>query len=124
MKIDARKLKRRVFGFLSFSTALFVFQACYGTPQDFQDYMMLEGKVVSTKTAKPVAGIKVSTLNPEHHDITGDSGRFVLHTDLNSEYFVSFEDLDPEMDGNFTGKDTLIVTSEPFAYLYISLEEK
>ncbi len=32
MKTRFQKIERKLFGFLSFSAALFVFQACYGAP--------------------------------------------------------------------------------------------
>jgi len=124
MKIDRRKLKRRVFGFLSFSTALFVFQACYGMPQDFNDMVSLNGKVVSARTAEPVAGIKVSVPYPDQYTVTGSDGEFFLSPDIGSEYRVSFEDTDPETDGFFASKDTVIASGGRNLYFEISLEEK
>ena len=57
---------RNLVGGLSFTTALFVFQACYGTPQDFGLDVFVEGKVVSGTTGKPIQGIKVSAASLQH----------------------------------------------------------
>ena len=55
-----KKWVRRIVGGLSFTSALFVFQACYGTPQDFGLDILLEGQVKSKSTGLPIQGIKVS----------------------------------------------------------------
>ena len=63
-------------GGLSFTTALFVFQACYGMPQDWQDDVFIQGKVISSTTSLPVKGIKVESELYEHYGITDSQGEF------------------------------------------------
>jgi hypothetical protein len=58
-----RKVLRAIYGTLSFSTALFVFQACYGTDKDFGADYYLKGIVKSKTTNLPIPGIKVSVEN-------------------------------------------------------------
>ena len=60
----------------------------------------------------------------ESENYTGASGEFFLSPDLNSEYRISFEDIDPDVDGSFNAKDTVIATTEQHTYFEISLEEK
>ncbi|HOI78276.1 MAG TPA: hypothetical protein PLI30_01590 [Petrimonas sp.] len=70
---------RNIVGGLSFTTALFIFQACYGTPQDFGLDVFVEGKVVSKTTGEPIKGIKVSAASLQH-TVTDDKGMFSFYT--------------------------------------------
>ena len=55
--------KRKIYGGLWLTSIAFVFQACYGTPQDFGNDLLLTGQVNSKKTGLPVKGIKVSVVD-------------------------------------------------------------
>ncbi len=57
-----RNTLRKIFGFLSFSAALFIFEACYGMPADYmENTILLKGTVKSKNTGQPAKGIDVWT---------------------------------------------------------------
>lgn len=114
---------RNIIGGLSFTSALFIFQACYGTPQDFEPDLLLEGLVKSQSTGVPIKGIKVSV--PEHQYIfTDENGRFSFYTWMNEKITVRFEDVDGMENGMYLSKDTLIENVSNQLSLEISLAEK
>ena len=110
-------------GGLSFTTALFVFQACYGMPQDWQDDVFIQGKVISSTTSLPVKGIKVESELYEHYGITNSQGEFGFYTPWVESLKLTIEDTDPETDGSYLSKDTVLITPEQEVFLNISLEE-
>ena len=71
---------RKTLGGLSFTSALFIFQACYGTPQDQEPDMHLEGKVVSRVSGLPVKGIRVTLDLLNQFDSTDENGNFTIYT--------------------------------------------
>ena len=103
-----RKILRAIYGTLSFSTALFVFQACYGSPEDFGMDLYFEGVVKSKSTNIPISGIKVSLADQPQYEITDSLGRFGMHVARASEYNFRFEDTDSIKNGAFFTKDTTI----------------
>ncbi|MCK4879897.1 MAG: hypothetical protein KAS82_04520, partial [Bacteroidales bacterium] len=103
--------------------ALFVFQACYGMPQDMQDDVFIQGKVVSQTTNLPVEGIKVKSDLYEHYGVTDSLGAFSFYTPWISTLRLSIEDTDPESDGSYISKDTVLVDPEMEVFLNIALEE-
>jgi len=106
-----QKVFRAVFGTLSFSTALFIFQACYGTPADLRADYCVEGVVTSRTSGLPISGIKVSWLNQPYAGWTDPSGKFTFYLPRESEYTLRFEDTDAALNGKFLPKDTLISAS-------------
>lgn len=119
-----RKWLRRLIGGLSFTTALFVFQACYGPPQDLEDDLLIEGQVKSKNTKLPIEGIKVSVANGIQYQLTDINGRFSFYTEKNNYLEVMFEDIDTTKNGWFTDKDTVLSNPINSVYLNIELEEK
>ncbi|MDR2910097.1 MAG: carboxypeptidase-like regulatory domain-containing protein [Bacteroidales bacterium] len=75
-----RKWKRALFGSLIFSSAAFVFQACYGAPGDFGYDVFIEGHVISKSSKKPIRGIKVSITDEDQYAFTDVDGRFSFYT--------------------------------------------
>ena len=67
---------RKIIGGLSFTSAMFIFQACYGTPQDFESDLLIEGKVKAQATGLPIKGIRVSVVGEEQDLLTGETGSF------------------------------------------------
>ena len=121
---------RNLIGGLSFTSALFMFQACYGTPQDFGLDLLLEGQVKSITTGLPIEGIKVSVSENLQYEVTDKNGRFSLYTEKLESLTVKFEDIDAEENGQYITKDTVLDeasysnnTSEK-VFLDIKLEEK
>lgn len=118
------KLIRKLVGGLSFTTAMFVFQACYGTPQDFGADIFIDGVVKSKKTGLPVKGIKVSVKDMPQYEITAEDGSFAFYAVADNSCVIKFEDIDSEQNGSFTNKDTLLVNLPREIHLNVLLEEK
>lgn len=118
-----RKQIRLLIGGLSFTSALFIFQACYGMPHDWQDDVFIQGKVISSTTSLPVKGIKVESELHEHYGITDSQGEFAFYTPWNQFLKLIIEDTDPETDGSYISKDTVLTNPAQEEFLNISLEE-
>ena len=59
-----RDLKRKLIGGLCLTSIAFVFQACYGTPQDFGSDLLIEGEVKAKSTGLPInVGLMETLLN-------------------------------------------------------------
>jgi putative lipoprotein (rSAM/lipoprotein system) len=116
--------RKRILGGLSLTTALFIFQACYGTPQDMGLDILIEGQVKSGKTEQPIKGIKVSVEDKVQYQYTDESGKFSFYTESAASYKIKFEDIDLNVNGIFLEKDTLLKNIIKEIYLNIKLEEK
>lgn len=113
-----------MFATLSFSSALFVFQACYGTPKDAGLDIVFSGVVKSSKTSQPIEGIKVSVGNHSQYTYSDASGRFNLYTETDSEYLLKFEDIDSTKNGSYAPKDTLLKQVTKSVNIEIALDLK
>lgn len=107
MKFQIKNLRRKIFGFLSFSTALFVFQACYGAPQDESIDVLFHGTIVSDSTNFPVPGIKVN-VNSDQYALTDSTGTFSFYVPAASQYHLILTDTDTMADGHYLNKDTVL----------------
>ena len=117
-----RNLVRNIVGGLSFSTALFVFQACYGMPQDMLDDLFIEGTVTAESTGLPVEGIKVTVSENGRHDYTDSEGFYSIYTDLTDRVTLLFDDVDSEDNGSFARKDTVLsAAGENFLNVNVAL---
>jgi putative lipoprotein (rSAM/lipoprotein system) len=119
-----RNWRRKLLGGLSLTSALFIFQACYGTPQDLGMDIYIEGRVRSLKTNLPVEGIKVSIAANPQYQVTDANGKFSFYTETADSYNVKLEDIDNSQNGIFTAKDTLFTMTDKHVYLEFLLEEK
>jgi putative lipoprotein (rSAM/lipoprotein system) len=121
MKINwIRKLLRG----LSLTTAMFVFQACYGPPQDFGADVYVRGLVKSKKTGEPIQGIKVSVADNPQYVYTNNDGSFSFYTETADSCKIMFEDIDSNQNGAFNNKDTILTNISDEVYLNILLEDK
>jgi putative lipoprotein (rSAM/lipoprotein system) len=120
MKISWR---RKLIGGFSLGTALFIFQACYGTPHDFGLDVYIEGQVKSEKSNLPVKGIRVSIADMVQYVFTDESGKFSLYTETAPSYKVKFEDTDAGQNGSYIAKDTTLTNVNGSVYLHILLKE-
>ena len=118
-----RKRVRNLLGGLSFTAALFVFQACYGMPQDMQDDVFIEGKIVSSKTNLPLNGIKVATELSAQYGITDSFGEFAFYASWADSLKLSIMDTDHRSDGSYLSKDTVLINPGQEVFLNIKLEE-
>ena len=116
--------RRKLLGGLSLTSALFIFQACYGTPQDMGLDVQIEGRVRSVKTNLPVKGIKISVVDKMQYQYTDEDGNFSFYTEDSDIYNIKIEDTDNTINGTFTGKDTVLQAIDRRVYLDILLEEK
>jgi putative lipoprotein (rSAM/lipoprotein system) len=116
--------RRKLLGGLSLTSALFIFQACYGTPQDMGLDIMIEGKVLSQKTRMPIKGIRVSVEDKLQYEFTDIDGKFSFYTETAGNYKIKFEDTDSGENGNYIGKDTVLTSIDKRVYLNIALQDK
>ena len=116
--------RKRILGGLSLTSALFIFQACYGTPQDMGLDILIEGHVRSGKTNNSIKGIKVTVTDKSQYEITDEEGKFSLYTETADKYNIRFEDIDSFQNGSFATKDTILTKIDKTVYLNIALEEK
>jgi hypothetical protein len=115
---------RKLIGGLSLTSALFVFQACYGTPQDFGLDLFIEGQVKSKTSGLPIEGIKVSVANNPQFTMTDGDGKFILITEMIKDLTLRFQDVDSDQHGLYTDKDTVMNLPKGMVFLDIKLEEK
>lgn len=115
---------RTLIGGLSFTSAMFIFQACYGTPQDIGYDLHVQGQVKSKTTGLPIEGIKVSVADNMQYEITDENGMFSFYTEVLPDLSFKFEDVDAGKNGKFLEKDTVLTELSENVYLDIMLEEK
>jgi len=119
-----RNMIRKVLGGLSFTSALFMFQACYGTPQDVGIDILIEGQVKSAATGDPIKGIKISIADGSQYQFSDVDGMFSLYTDPFENKMMHFEDIDSIENGSFLSKDTVLTNINDYVYMNIELEEE
>ncbi len=119
-----RNVIRRIVGGISLTSALFVFQACYGTPQDFGLDLLIEGQVKSKTSGEPIKGIKVSVADRMQYQVTDEEGRFSFYTETMEELTLQFQDIDASQNGLYADKDTVLSNLSERVYLNIALENK
>jgi hypothetical protein len=116
-----RKILRKIFGALSFTSVLFVFQACYGMPQDMGSDILIEGIVKSGESNLPIPGIMISIENQSRIGYTDNQGIFGFYADEASEYRLNFEDIDMVDNGSFLPKDTIVNIAPGISSIYVSI---
>lgn len=109
---------------LSLTSVMFVFQACYGPPQDFGYDVYLSGIVTSSVTGKPIKGIKVSLRDTSQYELTDSVGTFNMYVPRLNSYKIIFEDVDSINQGSFVSKDTTLTSVNDSIHVNIALETK
>ena len=113
---------------LSLTSMLFVFQACYGSPQDMDSDVHISGVVLSDTTENPIQNIKVKLINKDSGMIqsqqTDTNGEFSIYTDPSNSYELNFTDVDSTENNIYIEKDTIISNVGENVYLKISLEKQ
>lgn len=97
-----RNWKWKLIGGLSFTSSMYVFQSCCGTPLDFWLDILVEGQVKSKVTVLPIKGINVSVEENMPYDLTNVVGRFSFYTEPVINPKIKFEDFY----GTFVNKET------------------
>lgn len=119
-----RKWIRKIINGLSFTSAMFIFQACYGTPQDYGDDLLIKGQVKSYTSGLPIKGIKVSVKENMQYVLTDENGNFSFYTEMLDSLTIKFQDIDSIQNEQFVDKDTLLTNINKNIFLNIKLEEK
>jgi len=114
---------RKAISGLSFTSALFIFQACYGSPQDFGLDMLIEGQVKSKTSGLPIKGVKVSVDRTGQYVLTDSDGNFSFYTENLENIKVKFEDIDDTENGLFENMDTIVDNSDKKVFLEVELNE-
>ncbi len=115
---------KKIVGGLSLTSALFVFQACYGTPQDFGLDLLIEGQVKAKTSGLPIKGVKVSVADNMQYELTDEEGKFSFYTEMLEGLTLQFQDIDSIQNGLYNDKDTVLTKLSPTVSLDITLEEK
>jgi hypothetical protein len=115
---------KRILGGLSFTSALFIFQACYGTGPDIMMDTLIEGQVTARSTGLTIPGVKVSVEETGQYQITGSTGKFSFFTLISDSLTIRFEDIDSIQNGSFYARDTILTTTGDPVVLNITMEEK
>ena len=116
--------KKNLFRGLCLTSVAFVFQACYGTPQDLGFDILLEGKVVSRTTGLPIKGIKVSITDGPQYVYSDNEGNFGFYAEYRENLPLTFEDIDGTENKHFIKKDTLLKVNNKRIFFNIALDEK
>jgi putative lipoprotein (rSAM/lipoprotein system) len=103
-----RKLLRGLFAGLGLTTAAFVFQACYGTPQDMGLTVLIQGVVKSESTKKPIQGIKITLKDRFQYGLTDNAGKFQLYVPEYKLYTLQFDDIDGAENGSYSSVEISI----------------
>ncbi len=119
-----RNVIRKIVGGLSLTSAMFIFQACYGTPQDFGLDLLIEGQVKANTSGLPIKGIKVSVADNMQYELTDENGKFSFYTEMLEGLKLQFQDIDSNQNGLYVDKDTVLADLSENVYLDIVLEEK
>lgn len=126
MKTIGRKfleLRRLTLGkllkYTGLTTSLFIFQACYGTPNDLpQD--QLRGNVRSSLTDSLIEGIQVMLIDPgtqdTHSVMTDEYGSFTFpgYGNFDSSLIINAQDIDGEQNGSYRETQIILNPKESF----------
>lgn len=118
-----RNVIRKIVGGISFTSALFVFQACYGTPQDFRFDVLVEGQVKAKSTGLPIKGIRVAVADQLQYELTDSEGKFSFYAYKQEGLKLQFKDADAAENGVYLDKDTVLTGLSDRVSLEILLEE-
>ena len=122
--LNKRKLFRAVFGVFSLSGIMFVFQACYGTPQDFGMDVTIKGKVISAVTKAPIPGIKVQVNPAGQYVQSNQDGDFSIYCERVPEYNLVISDMDGTQNGKYAACDTTVQLTDQAESLTVNIEMK
>ena len=112
---------KKIIGGISVTSALFVFQACYGTPQDFGLDVYVEGVVKSKDDGAVIAGIKVADVKNNQYEYTDENGKFGFYVEKTDSILLRFSDT--IQNKLYFEKDTLLTFAADSIYLDIALDK-
>lgn len=120
--LNRRKLFRTIFGVFSLSGIMFAFQACYGTPKDFGQDILIKGKVTSAANKASISGIKVLINQSGQYDQSGSDGTFAIYCERMTEYKLIFSDTDGAQNGQYQVCDTTVQLADQAEVLTVNVE--
>ena len=131
VELKSRKLLRKIFGGISLTVMVFIFQACYGMPMDRYCDVKLTGTVTSKTTNLPINGIKITVDEGLNYGFTDENGKFEFYASIPSWSYsedgtqIHFLDIDSIENGHFTNK-TIIIESvcKDEVKINVALDEK
>ncbi len=128
-----RNFQQRILSFLGITGSLFIFQACYDTPQDFNPDTLIsfEGSVKSEDTRESVSDIEVKLSLSNEYDLlsthTDENGRFIFDIIAESpddSYDISINDIDGEKNGSFRSSNKSLSAENKSENITILLKRK
>lgn len=109
------------------TTALFIFQACYGTPQDFEEnFSEIDFQVVSASTNKPLGNVTVKrwiSNQSEEWENCGTTDANGLLSLFSFDDYSSVEFKFEDASGSYQAKDTSFVNPGQHKAIPIALKE-
>lgn len=123
MKTKRKNFWKYLVGGASLTTFMFIFQACYGTPQDMHPDVLIQGQVTSSQDGSAIPDIKIKFDDDNQYAMTDSNGNFAFYTYERDAYNLIFEDIDSTNNGAYLSKDTSIVSDEYEINLNIALDE-
>jgi hypothetical protein len=132
LELKSRKLLRRIFNGISLTAVVFIFQACYGMPDDRYYDVKLSGTVTSKTTNLPIKGIKISVDDGVNYGFSDENGKFNFYASVpdckysrNRSVNVHFLDIDGVKNGHFSDKTIVIEPAcKDEVRVNVELEEK
>lgn len=106
LKEKKQKALRWLFGSLTATSLMFVFQACYGMPND-EFLICIQGQVVSERTGQPIPNIEVKSLANTATVLTDEQGYFDIDIPFLEDLGLSFRDIDQAENGRYATLDTV-----------------
>lgn len=117
------RLIQKLLGFFSISAVLFVFQACYGTPQDLEADVMIEGSVKNKTNLTPIPGLKVNVTNTNQSTYTLSDGTFTIYVPALDTFHIQITDEDGNTNGAFKVFDTAVSPQNQMLKVDVLMEE-
>jgi hypothetical protein len=122
--LNKRKVFRTIFGVFSLSGIMFAFQACYGTPQDFGQDVLISGTVRSAATKASVSGIRVQVNQSGQYTLSAADGTYSVYCERLAEYNLTFIDTDGALNGQYQVCDTTVQLAEKIESITLNVELK
>ena len=119
-----KKWLRNIVKGASLTTALFIFQACYGTGPDMEIDMVVEGIVKAKSTGLPVKGIQVEIESNNMYDITDTNGHFTIYSSMSDGLNLLLSEYDTNTYEQTSLMDTNITDLSDSVYVEIILKDK
>lgn len=107
IQLKKQQLLRAIFGSFTATALMFVFQACYGMPNE--DFLLcIHGQVISEKTGAPIPNIEVQSNANGTIVRTDAQGQFDIDVPFQEQLGLTFRDIDQAANGQYATLDTVL----------------